>query len=72
LPVVKRNEHFVGLLTHAAVLELLEEAWGLNRGSYTLTVGSYGTQGTLKKMTSIAGFLQLPCQPHPSGAVHPS
>ncbi|MBT2690199.1 CBS domain-containing protein [Bacillus sp. ISL-47] len=53
LPVVNKNDKFVGLLTHAAVLELLEEAWGLNRGSYTLTVGSYGTQGTLKKMTSI-------------------
>lgn len=53
LPVEKENGQFVGLLTHAAVLELLEEAWGLNRGSYTLTVGSYGTQGTLKKISSI-------------------
>ncbi|MCM3706563.1 MULTISPECIES: cyclic di-AMP binding protein CbpA [Cytobacillus] len=53
LPVENDHGQFVGLLTHAAVLELLEEAWGLNRGSYTLTVGSYGTQGTLKKMTGI-------------------
>ncbi|GLB61935.1 cyclic di-AMP binding protein CbpA [Cytobacillus sp. NCCP-133] len=53
LPIVNENEQFAGLLTHASVLELLEEAWGLNRGSYTLTVGSYGTKGTLKKMTTI-------------------
>ncbi|KKK37194.1 hypothetical protein WQ57_14650 [Mesobacillus campisalis] len=53
LPVVKENGQFAGLLTHAAVLELLEEAWGLHRGSYTLTIGSYGTRGTLAKMTAI-------------------
>jgi CBS domain-containing protein len=53
LPVVNEKGHFTGLLTHAAVLELLEEAWGLHRGSFTLTIGSYGTRGTLAKMTAI-------------------
>lgn len=53
LPVISDKEEFAGLLTHAAVLKLLEEAWGLDRGSYTLTIGSYGTQGTLAKMTAL-------------------
>jgi CBS domain-containing protein len=53
LPVIDEKEHFAGILTHASVIELLEEAWGLHRGSYTLTIGSYGTRGTLAKMTAI-------------------
>lgn len=53
LPVIDKKKQFVGILTHASVLELLEEAWGLHRGSYTLTIGSYGTRGTLAKMTAI-------------------
>ncbi|MFS0638868.1 cyclic di-AMP binding protein CbpA [Mesobacillus foraminis] len=53
LPVIDEKGNFAGILTHAAVLELLEEAWGLHKGSYTVTIASHGTRGTLAKMTAI-------------------
>ncbi|HLR92108.1 MAG TPA: cyclic di-AMP binding protein CbpA [Atopostipes sp.] len=47
ITVLDENDHFYGILTHSALLKLLEQSWNLNKGSYVLTIASAGEKGDL-------------------------
>lgn len=51
--VLTEEGHFSGIVTHANVMALLEDSWGLKTGSYALTISTHEYQGALKKIVSI-------------------
>lgn len=51
--VLKENGEFNGILTHANVMALLEDSWGIKTGSYALTISTHEYQGALKNIVSI-------------------
>ncbi|SHG36448.1 cyclic di-AMP binding protein CbpA [Ornithinibacillus halophilus] len=53
LAVVNEEKEFLGILTNGNVLQLLEDAWGVNEGSYCLTVGTIEYAGALAKMLKV-------------------
>ncbi|MBU9723898.1 MULTISPECIES: cyclic di-AMP binding protein CbpA [Bacillaceae] len=66
LAVLSENGEFSGILTHANVMSILEDSWGIKTGSYTLTISTHEYQGalstivsSLKKFTSIQSMLTL-------------
>jgi len=66
LAVLNEENTFTGILTHANVMEILEDSWGLKTGSYTLTISTHEYQGalnsivaSLKKFTSIQSLMSL-------------
>lgn len=48
IAVLDDNGMFIGILTHARVIGLLEEAWG---DGYTLTIGTMEHEGALNRLT---------------------
>lgn len=53
LAVVNNDGEFLGILTHANVIKVLEDAWGVNNGSYSLTIGTVEFSGALAKMLKV-------------------
>ncbi|ASK61899.1 hemolysin-like protein [Virgibacillus phasianinus] len=53
LAVVNTAGDFLGILTHANVIKVLEDAWGVNNGSYSLTIGTVEFAGALTKMLKV-------------------
>ncbi|RXJ03999.1 CBS domain-containing protein [Anaerobacillus alkaliphilus] len=51
--VLKENGDFSGILTHANVMSLLEDSWGVKTGSYALTISTHEYQGALKNIVTI-------------------
>jgi CBS domain-containing protein len=52
LAVLDENENFSGIMTHAKVFELLEEAWGYKTGSCALTIALPDAEGILINVLS--------------------
>ncbi|PFF85058.1 hypothetical protein CN338_21650 [Bacillus cereus] len=48
IAIVGEDERFLGILTHARVIELLQESWG---DRYTLTLGAMEHEGALQRLT---------------------
>ncbi|UCZ54827.1 cyclic di-AMP binding protein CbpA [Bacillus shivajii] len=66
LAVHEEDHKFTGILTHANVMSILEDSWGVKTGSYTLTISTHEYQGalnmivsSLKKHTNIQSMLTL-------------
>ncbi|MFA9556197.1 cyclic di-AMP binding protein CbpA [Evansella sp. AB-rgal1] len=66
LAVLTNDGTFSGILTHANVVSILEDSWGLKTGSYTITISTHEYQGalstivsTIKKYSSIQALLTL-------------
>lgn len=53
LAVVEEDREFLGILTNANVISVLENAWGADRGSYSYTIGTIEYAGALKNMLKI-------------------
>lgn len=53
LAVVNANNEFTGIITHAKVFELLEEAWGYKTGSCALTIALPDAEGILINVLSV-------------------
>lgn len=53
LAVVEDDHEFLGILTNANVISVLENAWGADRGSYSYTIGTIEYSGALQQMLSI-------------------
>lgn len=53
LAIVNDSEEFKGILTNGNVIQVLENAWGANIGSYSLTIGTIEYSGVLRKMLKI-------------------
>ena len=53
ITVLDENDHFYGILTHSALIDLLEQSWKLEVGSYVLTIAAAGEKGDLAAITRI-------------------
>lgn len=53
LAVVDDSDEFLGIITNGNVIQVLENAWGVHNGSYSLTVGTVEYQGALQHMLKI-------------------
>jgi len=53
IAIVNEQNEFHGILTHACLLGILQEAWNVKRGSFVLTVMSSAVPGDLARMTTL-------------------
>lgn len=53
LAVVNEAHEFQGILTNGNVIQVLENAWGVHEGSYSLTIGTIEYSGVLRKMLKV-------------------
>lgn len=53
ITVLDENDHFYGILTHSAIINLLEQSWKINAGSYVITVAAAGEKGDIAAITRI-------------------
>ncbi|HLR60875.1 MAG TPA: cyclic di-AMP binding protein CbpA [Lentibacillus sp.] len=53
LGVVGDDKNFLGILTNGNILQVLENAWGVHNGSYSLTIGTIEYSGALRKMLRV-------------------
>lgn len=53
LAVVDKAKNILGILTNGNVIHVLEDAWGVDRGSYSLTIGTIEYAGALQKMLEV-------------------
>lgn len=53
LGVVDDDKHFLGILTNGNIIQVLENAWGVHNGSYSLTIGTIEYSGALRKMLKV-------------------
>lgn len=53
IAVLDERQHFYGILTHSALLGLLEKSWDVRTGHYTITVSYPGNQSDLAVITRI-------------------
>ncbi|WP_018659716.1 cyclic di-AMP binding protein CbpA [Allofustis seminis] len=51
ISVLDEEGHFYGILTHGALINLLEQSWKINRGSYVLTIAAPGERGDLTEIS---------------------
>lgn len=72
IAVLDENNHFYGILTHSALLNLLEQSWKVNTGSYVLTIVAAGEHGdlaniarTINRYSNITSMLTLDVEDGP-------
>lgn len=53
ITVLDENDHFYGILTHSAIINLLEQSWKINAGSYVVTIAAAGEKGDIAAITRI-------------------
>lgn len=53
ISVLDEENHFYGILTHSSLLNMLEQSWNINTGSFVLTIISPGLRGDLANITKI-------------------
>lgn len=53
ISVLDDDNRFYGILTHSSLLNMLQQSWNVNTGSYVLTIASTGLKGDLANMTKI-------------------
>lgn len=53
ITVLDENDHFYGILTHSALINLLEQSWKINAGSYVVTIAASGEKGDIAAITKI-------------------
>ncbi|MBP0727001.1 CBS domain-containing protein [Bacillus sp. RG28] len=53
IAVLNDEKRFLGILTHAKVLELLQDSWGLSKGGFALTLATSDYVGTLARISKI-------------------
>lgn len=53
IAVLDEDNRFYGILTHSKLLNMLEQSWNVDIGSYVLTIASTGQKGDLATMTKV-------------------
>lgn len=53
ITVLDENNHFHGILTHSALINLLEQSWKIDSGSYVVTIAAAGEKGDIAAITRI-------------------
>jgi CBS domain containing-hemolysin-like protein len=53
IAVLNENEQFLGIITHANVMDVLEDSFGMKTGGYTLTIATIEHKGAIKDLVSL-------------------
>lgn len=53
ITVLDEHNHFYGILTHSTLIDLLQQSWSIDSGSYVLTIASPGEKGDLANIAKI-------------------
>ena len=53
LPVLNEKDEFIGILTHASVMSVAEDAFAVHTQGYSITVSVYDFDRTLAELTSL-------------------
>ncbi|MBO9128449.1 cyclic di-AMP binding protein CbpA [Bacillus sp. 165] len=53
LAVLNDSHHFVGILTHSNVFDVIEDSFGMKIGGYTLTLATHDNKGTIKELGTV-------------------
>ncbi|MCC5890498.1 MAG: CBS domain-containing protein [Alkalibacterium sp.] len=53
ITVLDDNNHFYGILTHSTLIDLLQQSWSLDQGSFVLTIASPGEKGDLANISKL-------------------
>lgn len=53
LAVINEHKEFLGILTNGNVIQVLEDAWGVHDGSYSLTIGTIEYAGALQNILEV-------------------
>ncbi|WP_161879541.1 cyclic di-AMP binding protein CbpA [Alkalibacterium sp. MB6] len=69
ITVLDENNHFYGILTHSTIIDLLQQSWSIDQGSFVLTIASPGQKGdladiakTINRFCSIMSCITLDVQ----------
>lgn len=53
ITVLDEDNHFYGILTHSTLIDLLQQSWSIDQGSFVLTIASPGDKGDLANISKI-------------------
>lgn len=53
ITVLDENNHFYGILTHSSLIDMLQQAWNIEQGSFVLTVAVPSDKGALTEVSKI-------------------
>ncbi|GEK92083.1 cyclic di-AMP binding protein CbpA [Alkalibacterium kapii] len=53
ITVLDEDNQFFGILTHSTLIDLLQQSWSIDSGSYVLTIASPGEKGDLANISRI-------------------
>lgn len=53
LAIINEDKEFLGILTNGNVIQVLEDAWGVHDGSYSLTIGTIEYSGALQNILEV-------------------
>ncbi|MCH1627566.1 cyclic di-AMP binding protein CbpA [Fredinandcohnia quinoae] len=53
IAVLNSANEFIGIITHANVMDVLEDSFGMKTGGYTLTVATIEHKGAIKELVSV-------------------
>lgn len=53
ITVLDDDNHFYGILTHSSLIDMLQQAWNIEQGSYVLTVALPNNKGGLTEVSKI-------------------
>ncbi|MBE4909518.1 CBS domain-containing protein [Bacillus luteolus] len=53
IAVLNENEQFLGIITHANVMDVLEDSFGMKTGGYTLTIATIEHKGAIKDLVTL-------------------
>lgn len=66
ITVLDEQNHFYGILTHSSLIDMLQQSWSIDGGSYVLTVATPGEKGDfatvakiINRISSIMSILSL-------------
>jgi predicted transcriptional regulator len=53
IAVLNHSNEFIGIITHANVMDVLEDSFGMKTGGYTLTIATIEHKGAIKDLVSL-------------------
>ena len=53
ITVLDENNNFYGILTHSTLIDLLQQSWSIDQGSYVLTIATPGERGDLANISKL-------------------
>ncbi|MBD8067430.1 cyclic di-AMP binding protein CbpA [Bacillus sp. PS06] len=53
IAVLNHSNEFIGIITHANVMDVLEDSFGMKTGGYTLTIATIEHKGAIKDLVSV-------------------